>query len=198
MAIVTIDEFRGDAIRTHLPALASLRVSVFREWPYLYEGVVDYESRYLETYAACPRALLVLARDGDTIVGAATSLPMADETADIQAPFLAAGFPIGGIYYFGESVLLPDWRGRGIGAEFIRRREDEAVRGGFRQAAFCAVERPSNDPRQPAAYVPLHAFWGRRGFVRCPDLATTFSWKEIDESAESPKPMVFWMKQLAP
>jgi GNAT superfamily N-acetyltransferase len=179
-----------------LPALTSLRVSVFREWPYLYEGAIDYESDYLETYASCPRALLVIARAGAEVVGAATSLPLEDETPAIQAPFLSAGLTVGDYYYFGESVLLRAWRGRGIGDEFIRRRQDEAVRGGFRHAAFCAVERADDDPRVPVDYVPLHAFWGRRGFVRRPDLATTFSWKEIGETTESSKPMVFWTKQL--
>ncbi|NBC15195.1 MAG: GNAT family N-acetyltransferase, partial [Gammaproteobacteria bacterium] len=37
-------------------------------------------------------------------------------------------------------------------------------------------------------------FWQHRGYTRHPELRTTFSWQEIGETAESPKPMVFWLK----
>ena len=32
--------------------VAALRITVFREWPYLYDGSVDYEARYLSAFAA--------------------------------------------------------------------------------------------------------------------------------------------------
>jgi len=44
--------------------------------------------------------------------------------------------------------------------------------------------------------VPLDAFWNRRGFVKHPELHTTFSWQDLDENEESLKPMVFWLKHL--
>ena len=68
---------------------------------------------------------------------------------------------------------------------------------GFDIAGFCAVERPLNHPRRPADYRPLDALWNRQGFIRHPELHTTFSWRDVDETVESPKPMVFWLKTLA-
>ncbi|WP_371413269.1 hypothetical protein [Methylophaga sp. SB9B] len=51
-------------------------------------------------------------------------------------------------------------------------------------------------PRRPAGFRPLDNFWRKRGYEKHPELHTTFSWKELDEEHESPKPMTFWMKKL--
>jgi GNAT superfamily N-acetyltransferase len=94
-------------------------------------------------------------------------------------------------------VLLPEYRGRGLGVRFFEEREAHARRlGRFEKICFCAVERPADHPRRPAGYVPLDAFWQRRGYRQQPDLRTSFVWQDLDEAHESPKPMVFWMKSL--
>ncbi|HRQ91226.1 MAG TPA: GNAT family N-acetyltransferase, partial [Bacteroidia bacterium] len=46
----TYEELHGDTLRPHLRELGGLRIAVFREYPYLYDGDLDYEERYLETY----------------------------------------------------------------------------------------------------------------------------------------------------
>jgi hypothetical protein len=58
------------------------------------------------------------------------------------------------------------------------------------------VERPADHPLRPVDYVPLDAFWNRRGYVHQPQLRTEFSWRDIGEDKESAKPMSFWMKEL--
>ena len=40
----------GDAVAGVLDDLARLRIAVFRDWPYLYDGDVDYERDYLTAY----------------------------------------------------------------------------------------------------------------------------------------------------
>ena len=73
--------------RVVLEPLAQLRIAVFREWPYLYQGSADYEMRYLDTYVRCPRSLAVLVWDGPDCVGASTALPLADADEATRAPF---------------------------------------------------------------------------------------------------------------
>ncbi len=187
----------GAAITPHLPALAKLRITVFRDWPYLYEGDAAYEENYLKIYPASAGAAVVLAFDGDTVVGASTCLPLADETANIQAPFIDHGFDIARVCYFGESVLLTGYRGRGIGVRFFEAREAHARRrGGFTTTAFCAVQRPETHRLRPAGYVPLDAFWTKRGYARQPHLRCKMSWRDINETAESEKTLGFWTKTL--
>lgn len=188
---------RGPEVLAHLDDLAELRVRVFREWPYLYEGDPAYERGYLSTYANCPDAIVVLALAREQVVGAATALPLIHETAEVRAPFEAAGLPVDTYFYFGESVLIPEFRGRGIGGKFMDERVNEARRTGHSWAAFCAVERAEGDPRRPPDYSPLFPFWRARGFERHPELATTFHWKEPGETTPGPKSMVFWVKNLS-
>jgi len=186
----------GAAITEHLPALAALRIAVFREWPYLYAGTRAYEETYLASYARSPDALVVLARDGERVVGAATAMPLVQHSDEVVPPLVAAGYDPAHVCYFGESVLDPAYRGRGLGHAFFEQREVHARSLGSRHAAFCAVERPEDHPRRPVAYRPLHALWERHGFVRRPDVATTFSWRDLDDDHETAKPMVFWIKEL--
>ena len=68
--------------------------------------------------------------------------------------------------------------------------------GGFEQAVFCAVQRPADHPRRPAGYVPLDAFWRRRGFAPIEGVTCEFSWQDLDEAEATPKPMGYWIKRL--
>ena len=140
---------------------------------------------------------MVLVLDQGQLVGASSGLPMAAEEADFQRPFLEQGYDIDRIFYCGESVLLPDYRGRGLGVRFFDEREDHArALGRFDTICFCAVQRPADHPRRPQGYVPLDDFWRRRGYKKHPELSTRYLWQDLDESDESPKPMVFWLKKL--
>jgi len=187
----------GGDINAFLPELARLRIQVFRDYPYLYEGSVAYEEKYLKTYANVPESIMVLVWDGDRVVGASSGLPMEVETPDVMAPFVAHGYDPKRIFYYGESVLSPEYRGRGLGNRFFEEREAHARSlARFDIACFCAIERPADHPRRPADHAPLDAFWNRRGFVKHPELRTRFSWRELGEDAETPKPMVFWLKRL--
>ena len=196
MAALRIEALRGREIATQLDALADVRIAVFRAYPYLYEGSRDYERHYLQTYIDCPRSLAILVWDGDRCIGASTVLPLADAGPDAQAPFVAGGHDIDEIDYFGESVLLPEYRGFGLGVKFFELREAHAAELGLKVCAFCAVQRPEDHPMKPAGYVPNDRFWTRRGYAKAPEIVTTFSWPDIGETESTAKPMTFWLKRL--
>lgn len=197
---INIQELTGDALTGALDDLADLRIAIFRDYPYLYDGSgVDgraYERGYLSAYADNAQALIVGAYAGDQLVGAATAAPMADHAADLAAPFDAHGIDIGDVYYFGESVLLPQWRGHGVGHAFFDRREAKARELGFPIAAFCAVVRPSDHPERPADYSPLDPFWRRRGFAPVAGLIASFGWKDMTDTHEIQHAMQYWLKRL--
>lgn len=194
---IRVDFFAGAAMRPHLPALARLRIAVFREWPYLYDGEVNEEQVYLSDLARSPRGGMAVAFDGDRPVGCSTCLPMTDTEGGIRAPFVAAGLDPARYFYFGESVLLPSYRGQGIGVAFFRHREDHARRSPDADfACFCAVERPAGHPLRPPGAVPLDAFWQRRGYAHRPDLACTMRWKQVDSDAKVENRLSFWIKPL--
>ena len=74
--MIEIHTFNGAEVARHLDAVAALRIEVFRDWPYLYEGDADYERGYLAAYAKSRESLFVLAFDGDEVVGASTGMPL--------------------------------------------------------------------------------------------------------------------------
>ncbi len=119
------------------------------------------------------------------------------DAGDVGSALASAGYDPDRVYYFGESVLDRAYRGRGLGNAFFVEREAHARAHGFTTASFCAVVRPPDHPRRPADYRPLDGLWAKHGFVVRPEITTTFSWQDLDESVETPKPMVFWTKELS-
>lgn len=196
VSAVEIRPLTGDEIRAALADLAALRITVFAEWPYLYNGDGGYESAYLREFSEAPDAVLVAAFDGARVIGAATASPMAAQKAAIRAPYEARGMNTADLFYFGESVLLPQYRGQGVGHAFFDHREAQARRSGAKAATFSAVVRGADHPARPADYVPLDGFWRKRGYEPVPGFITELSWKEHGEATESPKPMQYWLKTL--
>jgi len=186
----------GPALEAALPDLARLRIAVFRDWPYLYDGDDAYERAYLRRYAASPGALVVAALDGAEIVGAATAAPMEDHAPEFAAALTAAGHAPAQALYCGESVLLPVHRGRGLGHAFFDAREAHGRALGRRVACFCAVIRAPDDPRCPPGYSPLDAFWRKRGYAPAPGAIATYRWREAGAAAETDHPMQLWLRAL--
>ncbi len=193
---VTVRALTGEALEAALEGVAALRIAVFRDWPYLYDGTLDYEREYLQTYRTSANALLVGAFEGDRLVGASTSTPMEDHAEAFAAPFAEQGIPLTDIYYGAESVLLPEYRGQGIGHRFFDLREAFARSLGRKWLAFCSVTRPDDHPLRPATYRTNDAFWRGRGYAPLPGVQAEFAWKDVGETAETVKRLQFWMRRL--
>ena len=71
---------QGNEILSFAPDFAELRIAVFRDFPYLYEGSMEYELEYIRTYASCEDAFVFAVYHGDQMVGATTCVPLKYET----------------------------------------------------------------------------------------------------------------------
>ena len=197
MRSATVETVRDlKARKALLDDLARLRITVFREWPYLYEGSLDYEQRYLRDFLDNPQAALIIASDGDEIVGAATASAMAGQDEAVRLPFEQRGVDISTLYYFGESVLRADYRGQRIGHAFFDAREAAASDAGAVAACFCAVIRPQDHALRPAGARDLAGFWRKRGYAPTEGLIATYAWQDIDQAGESQHDMQFWYRAL--
>jgi GNAT superfamily N-acetyltransferase len=180
-----------------LEPIGRLRLTVFRDYPYLYDGSLEDEHEYLNSYAKSETSLVVLAMDGEQAIGASSCLKLDEADPEFRAAFQKAGLKTDCICYFGESVLLPSYRGQGIGKLFFQYREAHARDLRCTMAAFCAVDRPDNHPLRPQDYRELNRFWQEQGYVKNPELQTTFSWKEVNQSEKTAKTLTFWVKELS-
>ena len=191
-----IEALTGEALDAALDDVAGLRIRVFRDWPYLYDGDLEYERGYLETYRNSDTAILVGAFDGTRLVGAATGTPMTDHADDFAAAFEGSGLALNDIFYCAESVLLPEYRGRGVGHRFFDLREAHGRALGATMSAFCGVVRPADHPLRPEGYRPLNGFWRKRGYAPLDAAVAWFSWKDIDQSETTRKPLQVWTRSL--
>ncbi|MEM9911125.1 MAG: GNAT family N-acetyltransferase [Pseudomonadota bacterium] len=193
---IRLERLTGDALSDRLDDVANLRITVFRDWPYLYDGDMTYERAYLQSYRESNNAILVAAFDGERLVGASTGTPMEDHAEDFGAALNHCGVPLTDIFYCAESVLLPEYRGQGLGHAFFDAREAHARTLRRSHAAFCAVIRPEDHPLKPACYRPLDAFWRKRGYVPLTGAIAQFSWKDRDQPNQTEHPLQFWMREL--
>ncbi len=184
----------GRDIAPHLSSLAKLRITIFKEYPYLYDGNLTYEEKYLKRYSDCEDALIIMALDEGTPAGMSSCLPMAYED-EFRAPFLKHQIDVNEVFYFGESILLPKYRGHGIGKRFFTLREEHAksiLGDHLKYTAFCAVNRQHKPPKDYQSPEPL---WLKRGYQKYPDLVATYHWKDIGDDEETPKTLTFWLKE---
>ncbi|AZZ38154.1 GNAT family N-acetyltransferase [Bdellovibrio sp. qaytius] len=184
--------------KQNILAIANLRIKVFKEFPYIYDGSLEYEVKYLERYFKAPNGHFILAideNDSNIIVGVATCLPLAEEDDFVKKSFIENGYKIDEIFYFGESVLLSDYRGKGLGQAFFDAREKIALSfSKITTTTFCAVVRPTDHPLKPQKYTPLDGFWQKRGYKKVEGLTSQFEWLDLGEKNETAKKMQYWMK----
>ncbi|WP_102106879.1 GNAT family N-acetyltransferase [Oceaniglobus roseus] len=193
---LTFETLSGAALEEALDDLAALRITVFRDWPYLYDGDPEYERAYMATYRDSPGAILVAARAGGRIVGAATGTPMEDHAEAFAAPLAKAGLVPETVFYCAESVLLPEYRGQGAGHTFFDLREAHARALGRSHAVFCSVKRPDDHPLRPANARTNDAFWTKRGYAPVADAFASFEWRDVGDSVQTAKPLQLWARKL--
>ncbi|QHQ35168.1 GNAT family N-acetyltransferase [Algicella marina] len=194
--MIRVEVLEGAALDAVLDDLARLRIAVFRDFPYLYEGDMAYERKYVQVYRDSADAIVVAAYDGQRMVGASTGLPLEDHEDDFGAPLATHNIAEETVFYCAESVLLPEYRGHGLGHAFFDRREEKARALGRSHAMFCSVVRPEEHPARPADYRHLGPFWRKRGYTPLDGAVVTFDWKDIGDAEQSAKLLQVWIRAL--
>ena len=193
---ITEQLLTGSAVEESLDDIASLRISIFREFPYLYDGRREDESRYLQVYANAPDTIVITVSDSGKIIGAATGIPLRHEHQELVEPFAGSDYSLDEIYYVGELLFYPEYRNRGLGLRLVERMEEQ-VRSleSYRYLTCATVVRSNDHPLRPAAYRPINRFLAVAGFYPLPEMMTEFSWLETDGITHG-HPMNFWLKEL--
>lgn len=193
---ITFKAYRGLEVTAIIEPLGHLRIDIFREYPYLYDGNMNYEQEYLYRYLQIKDSFVLIASENEQIIGATTATPLVEELEDIRMPYENAGICVSETFYFGEAMLRPAYRGMGIYKTFMHERIQAAAQYGASLCTFIAVDRPDNHPLKPQNYHNLKPIWQHYGFVEHPEIQPQFSWKDIDQLEETQKPFTAWLKGI--
>jgi hypothetical protein len=197
MGEFTFVQKTGSEIKTVLDDFAQLRITVFAEFPYLYEGNIEYEKEYIQTYCQSERSFFFGIYLQNKLIGATTCLPLSDETDNIQRPFIEAKMDLNQVFYFGESIILKKFRGQGFGNLFFDERERFAAQfSEIKFTTFCAVERPNSHPLKPENFRSNDLFWSKWKYIKRLELSCEMKWLDKNESEESTKKLTFWTKSI--
>lgn len=177
---------KGAEIAPYITEFAKLQIEIFKSYPYLQEMSLEDKLQDLENYCSCNESVMVTVFDQEQLVGASLALPLQFEHARWQKPFLEQNIDINDVFYFRESILLPDYRGKNIYQQFFILREQCARQNGCKISAFCSVERSESD----------HPVWHQFGYQKHPEMRAYEEWVDVGEQMASLHPLVFWMKNL--
>ena len=192
---LSLRTFRGADVAQVIDDLARLRIAVFRDYPYLYDGDLNYERRYLADYTT-EKAAVVAAYDGETMVGASTGMPFIEHADELSTALDGCGYSPETLFYCAESVVIKKARGQGVYRHFFAEREAHARAFGYTYATFCGVIRPDDHPARPANHQSLDPVWRHFGYAPVPGAIGHLSWRDLGDKAETSKPLQFWIKRL--
>lgn len=197
-ADIRVERLASAALADRLEELAALRLTVLGEFPYLYSGSAAYEERYLSGLGSLPGGLILAAFDRGRMVAAVTGAPLDQELDALRDPFAHAAHDPRSIFYFGEVVVLPSYRGRGVGTALLEAGEAHIRQGNrFASVAFGEIVRSTDHPRRPKTYRTPDSAWRRLGYRPEPEIGGTLSWCDACDRQETAKPLRFWVKSLS-
>jgi GNAT superfamily N-acetyltransferase len=185
---------QGKEIYPYIQDLARLRISVFSEYPYLYNGDNVYEAKYLSKFSEVEDTYIILVFDKETVIGALTGIPIRFEEEGIVKHIPKD--KVLDTYYLSEIVLDKNYRGRGIGVQLLHQLEDKIISlKKYKRLYFASVIRPENHPAKPKEYRSLDTMWLSNGYQPT-SFTCILSWKEISEEEETEKTLALWEKEI--
>lgn len=192
-----IEIVHGPITSRHAELVTSMRMSIFREYPYFYAGDLKTEAEYVEIYTKSPRSIFVLAKEGKKVIGLVTGIPLQDMDEDLTAPIKKAVLDLQPIYYLGEILLLKEFRGKGIGYQMYKAFE-KTVRGQhcYTMIAIIRIDEKQNHAKKPKDYKSLQEFWTRLGFVEDLNLSLKVPYQEIDHADKTSHTFYYSLKKI--
>lgn len=195
-------QYMGFQVSPHVDEISKFRIKYFREYPYLYDGNMEYEREYFEGFMKDPNALVITAsNNNEKIVGVITGLPLksdADILKTTEEKFLEIGENPSRYFYIGELIVDGQYRDKGVAAALLIAAESFAKSSGFDLITFSMVVREKDHPLKPLGYIGLEAACERNGYKRnhiviehhWPTIFADGSVKDVNNKME------FWVKEL--
>jgi len=196
-----LEVFIGNEINNNIDDVARLRIEEFRNFPYLYDGNLEYEKNYLKCYADDIKSTLALAKVNNTLAGVSTGIPLISNSeivSGIDKIFLEHNLNPDSCYYYGEIIIKPEFRGIGL-ASLLYKAQDEVIKNwGYKQVCILTVVREIDHPMQPSDYKQKDGMWEHLGFKRL-NIIQSHHWPTIQPNGSVvniKNDLEFWIKDI--
>lgn len=180
----------------YLDQMAFIRVNLFKEFPYLYEGNLDEERVYLSHYTRSARSLLCLVLDKGKPVGFASGLVLDDFLEEVKAPFKKLQLDLKSYFYIGEILIYPIYRSFGLLKKVFELLEAYAYFQKYSALTFVTVDRRLNHSAYPQEYRSLEPVWQYFGYKKELGMRVEMSWRQVDSHNEEKNTLSVWNKFL--
>ena len=197
----TIKLLTKEEVKPLLPFVATLRINIFREYPYLYDGNLKEEMDDLEQCAQVPHNALAIAYHKETPIGFLYGIPLIEFKSHFENPvvdlFKDKNLAPETCYYFADVIILPEHRGNGLTKKLFDTLEIYAQEQGYCSASFI-TESHDIHPLKPVDYKPLEPLWKYLQYKKT-GLQSEGSWltHQPDKSVTKQKHVAdIWFKQL--
>ena len=165
----SIKIFYGKELLQWLDFIAQLRLTEFKEFPYLYIGNLDIEKKYLASYATDNRSVFTLAFHNDEIAGVLTGTPFVSDLEPVPGGpeiFKKHGLQPQDFYYYGEFIVIPKYRGHGITRKLFSQQTAYVKSLGYKSLCLMTVDREPKHPLKPKNYINTDPIWEKLGFSK--------------------------------
>ncbi len=200
--IIHINVFKGPEAAPYIRPLSEMRVKAFAEFPYLYEGNVEDDFAYAHLYASDPQGMIVVAFEGDQIVGVRSGCPVPAHTIvmdESRCQMLEDhGIQAKAYYYCGEIIVDPAFQRKGIATQLMTRFIEEVKEMGFPGMIAITSIKPDDHPLRPHDYFDSGLFLKKFGFEKSP-ITFTAEWptRQGDGTVKTQEnELAFWVRKL--
>jgi len=198
---ISIKVHTGNEATNYIDLISNMRINTFKEYPYLYKGTYDYEKQYLQGFIKDEKSTIAIAMHNNKIIGISTGLPLESESDivyEVKDIFYKNYILIENYYYYGEIIILPEYRGQGLAKKLYSAQDSLIKSWGFKNTCILTVRREENHPLKPINYPPQDKMWEHLGFIRT-NLTTQYSWPTIqidNDVCDCVHTLELWSKHL--
>ncbi len=192
---IQFEVLKGAQIKSIEQSFANLRIAIFREYPYLYEGDLATEKQYFDMFGG--NTICIIAKDASTVVGVIIGTPLQEIFDQFLKPLIEADISVEKMFYLADLLVLKSYRGKRIGHSLYELFEKEVQKTEqFTNILIREIFKSPDDPKKPSAYYSLDPFWDKRGFKKMEGISQQDQWKAIGDEDISLHTMVYRMKKL--
>jgi hypothetical protein len=192
----TYEVLSGHEVIPYLDRLGELRIAVFSEYPYLYDGSIEAEKNYLKMYAQSKSSLVVLSKIDKKIIGFIAGLPFTESLDNDYKDSFLTEVPIEKtVFYLGEILIQIPYRRNKIGNQLFQLFEHQLKLKGYKKILGCTVIREANSDKQEEGF-SIEQLIISKGAAKCADLIQRIGWKEVGKDESTEHFMQYWEKEL--